>query len=60
MLQEEKKAELTLKAQDSLELYKIRREKYPPLSALVYRIRNTARDKPSTEDSKISSRSLRK
>ncbi len=52
MQQEEKKAELTLKTQDSLELYKIHREKYPPLSELIYRIRNTARDKPSTEDLK--------
>jgi hypothetical protein len=42
--QEIRKAELTVEAQDSLEIFKIRREKYPPVVELIYRIRNTSRD----------------
>lgn len=42
--QEIKKAELTVEAQDALEIFKIRRDKYPPLVELIYRIRNKARD----------------
>jgi len=42
--QEIKKSELNVEVQDTLEIFKIRRENYPPLVELIYRFRNKARD----------------
>jgi hypothetical protein len=50
--QDAKKADLNVEVQETLEMFKIRREKYPPLVECAYRIRNKAREslKEATAD----------
>ncbi len=55
--QEIKKAELAVETQDSIEIFKIRRDKYPPVVELIYRIRNNARD--NVKNSVVSTEELK-
>ncbi|HXC97299.1 MAG TPA: hypothetical protein VNU92_16475 [Edaphobacter sp.] len=55
--QEIKKAELAVETQESIEIFKIRRDKYPSVVELIYRIRNNARD--NVKNSVVSTEELK-
>lgn len=56
--QETKKSELTIEAQETLELFKIRRTMYPRFVELIYRIRNKARESLTRTDPAKAAREL--